>query len=221
MITDPTFLEDPNDLPDSLHERGGGDDTEQLGRRGSKREMRELAQLLADAGDLHDGEVLHDPDSAPLVRSKRDSELAVLGLDPDSLHPHWDWCEREVRNGFKPDARGRWWMHVDCYVDAESHGLVSLQMPPVEWEWTGSSPALNCELRHKPRPAALRDEQIRMIVGLKNKWGLTQAQIAERIGCSQSSVQRALAKAEERGIVREGLAPEQLKIDWFGEDSAA
>lgn len=219
MIMDPSYFEGPNDLPDCPSD--GRDDTEQLGRRRSKRELRELARLLADASDTPEGEVLHDPDSVPLVRSKRDSALAILGLDPDSLHPCCDWCEMEVRNGFEPEQRGRWWMHVDCYVDAESHGLASLQKPPAEWAWDLLSPALNCELRHKPRPAALTPEQIRTIAELKKDQGLTQTQIAERMGCNQSTVQRALRKAEALGMINDGLNREQLKIDWFGEDSAA
>lgn len=168
LITDPGYLEDPNELPDSLLS-DGVDDTEQVGRRRPKRELRELAQLLTDAGDTPEGEVLYDPDSDPPVRTRRDSELAILGLDPDTLHPQCDWCEKEELHGLKPEARGRWWMHLDCYVDAESHELVSLQMPPREWNWDLLSPALNCELRHKPRPAALTEEQIRMIVGMKNR----------------------------------------------------
>lgn len=219
MIKDPSYFEDPDDLPDCPSD--GRDDTEQLGRRVSKRELRDFAQLLADVGESPAGEILHDPDSPPLVRTKRDSALAVLGLDHDSLHPRCDWCEIEVRNGFKPEQRGRWWMHVDCYIDAESYGLASLQMPPAEWAWDLLSPALNCELRHKPRPAPLKEEQIRMIVGLKHKRKLTQSQIAERMRCNQSTVQRALRKAEALGMISEGSHPEQLKIDWFGEDSAA
>lgn len=71
--------------------------------------------------------------------------------------------------------------------------------------WDLVSPALNCELRHKPRPAALTDEQIRMIVGPKNKMQLTQIQIVERVRCNQSTVQRALRKADTLGMVNEGL----------------
>ncbi len=106
VIRDPSYFEDPDDLPDYMSEGRG--DTEQLDRRGSKREMRELARLMADAGESPEGEVLHDPDSVPLVRSKRDAELAMLGMDPDSLYPCCDWCEEEVSHGLKPEQKGRW-----------------------------------------------------------------------------------------------------------------
>lgn len=85
----------------------------------------------------------------------------------------------------------------------------------------GSCLALNCELRHKPRLATLTDEQMRMIVGMKNKMQLTQIQIAERMRCNQSTLQRALRKADALGMVNEDLEPEELSIDWFDEDSAA
>lgn len=138
MNRDPSYFEDPDDLSDYISEGCGH--TEQLGRRGSKREMRELARLMADAGESPEGEVLHDSDSVPLVRSKHDAELAVLGLDPDSLYPCCDWCKEEVSHGLKPEQKGRWWMHVDCYVDAQSHGLALLQMPPSEWAWDQLGP---------------------------------------------------------------------------------
>lgn len=41
------------------------------------------------------------------------------------------------------------------------------------------------------------------------------------MNCNQSTVQRALQKAEEMGIAQEGLKSAQLKIDWFDEQGAA
>lgn len=189
-------------------------------RRRNRRETMELARLLAEAGESPAGEILHDPDEAPLVRTQHDAELAILGLDPDSLHPICDWCEKEERHGLKPEVRGRWFMHVDCYVDAESQGLVSLQMTPREWEWDVLSPAPACSMRSKPRPAALTEEQIVTVVSLKTQWRLTQTEIAERLGVNQATVHRALRRAEEKGLTPVRLKPQQLTLDWFGEGAA-
>lgn len=101
MIRNPSRFEDPDELPDCMSEGHG--DTEQLGGRGAKVEMRELARLMAQAGESPEGEVLHDPDSSLLVRLKRDAELAVLNLALDSLYPCCDWCEEEVSHGLKPE----------------------------------------------------------------------------------------------------------------------
>lgn len=207
----PALLEDLSDLPE---ERTVAD--LQRPSKGSRREASEWARLLADAGSSPAGEVLHDPDGEPLVRTAHDAELAILGLDPDSMHPECDWCQEEERPGLKPEVRGRWFMHLDCYVDAEQHNLGSLSAPPRSWAWDEQSPAPACGLRSKPRPPALTDEKIVEVVSLR-QWEYSQAELAKRLGVNQASVSRALTRREERGVRLKRIKGQQLSIiDWFG-----
>lgn len=58
---------------------------------------RELLAPLAAADNPPPGEVIHDHYAYPRVRAEHDAELVILGLDPDSMHPKCNWCEREER----------------------------------------------------------------------------------------------------------------------------
>lgn len=134
MIKDPSYLEDQNELPDSVLS-DGVDDTEQLGRRRPKRELRELTQLLKDAGDAPEGEVLYDPDSASLVRSKRDTKLAVLSLDPDPSVPGCDWCEMEKRHVLirRPGADGGcMWIATSTRTSLARYAATGLELGHAE-----------------------------------------------------------------------------------------
>lgn len=150
------------------------------------------------------------------MRTEHDAALAILGLDPDSAHPYCDWREKEERHRLRPEVRGRWFMHTDCYVDAESKGLPSLQMSSRQWVWTPASPAPACNVRSTPRPPALTEEQILQVVSLQ-QWKLTQLEIVERLGVNQASVCQALVKAEGRGQMPAKVQGEQSAIDWFRE----
>lgn len=215
------MLEDTSDLPDA------GDDEEVEGERRNRENILSIRLRDAHRASLKApaGEILHDPDAAPLVRTEHDVVLAFLGLDPDSEHPRCDWCEEEERHGLKPEAHGRWFMHLDCYVDAEEwrddqgQPLLSLRLPAREWEWDEQSPAPVCNVRSKPRPPALTEEQLAEVVTLR-QWKFNQTQIAEKLGVNPATVSRALRKAEERGVRPGKLRGEQLSIvDWFGEEA--
>jgi hypothetical protein len=181
--------------------------------------MRALA-IHAASIEAPEGEIIYDPDAPPIVRTRRDAELAIIGLDPDSLYPSCDWCETDERHGAKPSAHGRWWMHTECFEEADRDGLASIHLPPRDWDWDTLSPTPACSMRQRPRPPALTDEQIAQIVALR-RWHLSQVQIAERLGVDQATVSRALRRAEERGIRPAKVRGEQLAIDWFGEGEAA
>ncbi len=218
----PELLDDISELPD------GGDDEECEGERRDRESLLTIRLREAYGASLKASadEVIHHPVIRPRVRTRRDAELAILGLDPDTLHPRCDWCEREERHGLRPEARGRWYMHVDCYVDAkewrDEQGipLLSLLLPPREWRWLPNSPSPACEIRSKPRPAALTEEQIAQVVTLR-QWRFGQAEIAEKLGVNQASVNRALRKADEKGVRPKKLRGELHTIDWFGGEAAA
>lgn len=89
-------------------------------------------------------------------------------------------------------------------------------MPPRQWAWTTASSAPACNVRSKPRPPALTEEQILQVVSLR-QWKLTQMEIVERLGINQASVCRALVKAESRGQMPAKVQREQSAIDWFRE----
>lgn len=150
-----------------------------------------------------------------IVKTTREAELAVLGLDPLSQYQCCDWCGRKAPDG---QAHDRWWFHGACFERASKWGLRSLQLPPADWEFGPDSPAPACSLKSKPRPAALTDAQIAEVLALA-RWGLSQAEIARRLGVNQASVSRALRKAEERSIRPAKIRATQ--IDLFGEGTAA
>ena len=167
------------------------------------------------------GEILHDAFAALPVLTPRDAELAVQGLDPDSLYPRCEWCEKEERHGEKPEPRGRWYLHADCYEAAEADHLASTHLPPREWAWNSESPAPACGLRQRPRPAPLTDAQIAEIAGLR-QWRIGQVKIAKRLGVNQATISRGLESAERLGVRPARIRGEQQSmIDYFGGGEAA
>lgn len=152
-----------------------------------------------------------------IVRTTKQAELAVLGLDPASAHLRCDWCGKKAEDGA---VHGRWWMHAACAERASKWPLRAMQLGPADWEFGPDSPTPTCPVKGKPRPAALTDAQIAEIVAL-SRWGYSQPQIARRLGVNQASVCRALKKAAERDIRPAKLKITQITIDFFCEQGAA
>lgn len=186
-----------------------------------------LAAVLATnraSLDGWDSEIAAWHAALPVVEGPRTAELAVLGLDPETQYPHrCDVCgDGEGVTGDK-GVRGRWFLHPQCAEQARAGGLVTVLLPPCEWDWRrpawGSSP-LFCPLLRRSAP--LTDEQVAEVAGLRRSWGLTQGEIAQRFGVDQATVSRALRRAAELGVRPKHICGEQLLLlDWFGEAEAA
>lgn len=218
-------LNDAEDVGAEMDEEEGLEieEDEESARAASQRRRESLLITLVHKASLNapKNEVLHDAYAVLPVLTRHDAELAVQSLDPDSLYPRCEWCEEVERHGERPDSRGRWYLHSDCYDAAEADHLASIHLPPREWAWGPDSPAPACGLRQRPRPAPLTDAQIAEIAGLR-QWRIGQVEIAKRLGVNQATISRGLERAERLGVRPARIRGEQQSmIDYLGGGEAA
>lgn len=135
-----------------------------------------------------------------IVKTTWHATLAVLGLSPESQHQCCDWCSKKAPDG---QAYGRWWFHESCREKAGQFMLRSLLHAAVEWVFNEASPAPACDLKNKPRPAALTEEQLAKALALR-VWGHNQDTIAERLGVNRRAYPGLYARPRKRASGRHG-----------------